>query len=295
MINSQKNISVSKRHVRRIIANETNIDIAGSSRQIVEHSNTVNICIKDYLDLQKCSHENIENIENDSIPLENRNLYLLPQNISNERDNNNESLNCNIVNININNEDNDKKFKNAIAEWAVSYNIPHNACNALLKVLQKHTSCNFSKDTRTLLKIPRQNDVIKICGGEYFYLGLYNIIKKMILKSNDKCIDLLVNVDGLPIAKSSHASLWPILCSNTKNNAVYLVGAFFGYKKPENSNIYLEPLVNDLIELTREGYLYVIKIRLFNLICDAPAKSFVLCVKGHTGFYSYTKCVIKRE
>lgn len=37
----------------------------------------------------------------------------------------------------------------------------------------------------------------------------------------------------------------------------------------------------------------VIKIKLFSLICDAPAKSFILCTKGHTGFYSCTKCTIK--
>lgn len=39
--------------------------------------------------------------------------------------------------------------------------------------------------------------------------------------------------------------------------------------------------------------LTMFKIRLFNLICDASAKSLVLCVKGYTGFYSCTKCVIK--
>lgn len=128
----------------------------------------------------------------------------------------------------------------------MSYNIPHNACNALLKVLQKHTSCNFFTDTRTLLKTPRQNNIIKICGGEYFYLDLHNIIKNMLLKSNERYIDLLINIDGLPLAKSSHAALWPILCSNTRDNTVYL-GVYFGYKKPENSNIYLQALVNDLI------------------------------------------------
>lgn len=172
-----------------------------------------------------------------------RNFNHLPHNII-ERENNNEFSDSNIVN-NINDQDNDEKFKNAIAEWAVSFNIPHNACNALLKILRKHTSCNFSKDTRTLLQTPRQNNIIKICGGEFFYLSL-NDIKKMLLKSNVKHIDLLVNIDGLPLAKSSHAALWPILCSNTKDNAVYLAGAYFGYKKPENFNIYLQPLVDDL-------------------------------------------------
>lgn len=37
----------------------------------------------------------------------------------------------------------------------------------------------------------------------------------------------------------------------------------------------------------------MIKVKLFGLICDAPAKSFILCTKGHTGFYSCTKCTIK--
>jgi len=109
-------------------------------------------------------------------------------------------------------------------------------------------------------------------------------------------INLLINIDGLPLAKSSHASLWPILCSNTINNTVYLVGAYFGHKKPHDSNIFLQPLVNDLTNLINEGYCYankVIKIKLFGLICDAPAKSLVLCIKGHTGFYSCTKCIIK--
>lgn len=31
------------------------------------------------------------------------------------------------------------------------------------------------------------------------------------------------------------------------------------------------------------------------LICDAPAKSFVLAVKSHTGFFSCTKCTIRGE
>lgn len=57
-------------------------------------------------------------------------------------------------------------------------------------------------------------------------------------------------------------------------------------------------LVDDLISFINNGYIYnenIIKIRLFALICDAPAKSFVLCIKGHTGFYSCTKCIIKRK
>jgi hypothetical protein len=100
----------------------------------------------------------------------------------------------------------------------------------------------------------------------------------------------------LPLAKSSQASLWTILCSNTVNKTVYIAGVYFGYKKPTDSNFFLQSLVDDLINFVSSGFLYnenIIQIRLFALICDASAKSFVLCTKGHTGFYSCTKCVIK--
>lgn len=75
----------------------------------------------------------------------------------------------------------------------------------------------------------------------------------------------------------------------------YTLLVHFGDTKPQNCNTFLEPLVNDLIDLSN-GYIYnnnVIKIKLFGLICDVPAKSFVLNIKGHTGFYSCTKCTIK--
>lgn len=71
-------------------------------------------------------------------------------------------------------------------------------------------------------------------------------------------IQLLLNIDGLPLAKSSNASLWPILCSNVSHNTVYVVGAFFGYKKPENANTYLQPLVDDLIYLINKMVMFII-------------------------------------
>jgi len=146
-----------------------------------------------------------------------------------------------------------------------------------------------------LLGTLQQVNVIDACGGEYFYIGLNNVIKKMFLKSHEQYINLLINIDGLPLSKSSHALLWPILCANTRNKDVYIIGASFENKKLQDSNIFLQPLVNELISLSND-YIYennVIKVKLSSLICDTPAKFFVLCTKGHTGFYSCTKCTIK--
>jgi len=243
--------SFSKRHFRRIIANNTEIDIAGCSKPILDSYN-VNTFSKDtvYVDAHNESaaedtcnvHNNNNTMHTEITTSEDYDKYQ-DHNIQKNNDNCYDSIILDrIVTENYksiikevdqtyDNNDDEKKLKNAIATWVVSYNIPHNACNALLKTLRQYTSYNMPMDTRTLLQTPRQTNIVKVCGGEYFHFGLHNIIKQMVLKDNDKCFKLLINIDGLPLAKSSQASLWPILCSNTVNMTVYLVGAYFGYKK----------------------------------------------------------------
>lgn len=47
--------------------------------------------------------------------------------------------------------------------------------------------------------------------------------------------------------------------------------------------------------MINNGFIYksrLIKIRLSTIICDTPAKSFILNIKGHTGFSSCSKCTI---
>jgi hypothetical protein len=60
------------------------------------------------------------------------------------------------VNKTYDNNDDEKKLRNAVAAWVVSHNIPHNACNALLKILCQYTSYNMPVDTRTLLQTPNK-------------------------------------------------------------------------------------------------------------------------------------------
>jgi len=264
------NIDVSKRHARRFVANETAIDIAGCSIELQDFS-----CVSS-LQGRSCNNLPISvnaSVEKNNNPGLNKNSdrnivsyfvldnnhYQYRNNIEKCNDNRSQSPNVN----------NDEAFRNAIAIWSVKYNICHNACNALLKILQEHTLCNFFKDARSLLKTPRQTEILKICGGKFFYWGLSDIIANMLLKYDTKHTDLFLNIDDLPLSKSSNASLWPILCSNTMHNDVYIVGAYFGHKKPENSNIFLQPLVNDLINLINDGYFHnnnIIKISLFGLI-----------------------------
>jgi len=103
------------------------------------------------------SNDISNNVDNVIMPLENENHYQhqddndFHNDISIEKNSIIDSENS-IINNNINTNANfDEQFRNAVATWTMSYNIPHIACNALLKILNKHTSSNFPKDARTLL------------------------------------------------------------------------------------------------------------------------------------------------
>lgn len=285
MSNVRKKKLLSKRHIRRIIADQTNIDIAGCSKQSSKEVHIIHTCIEDTCDSDVPEIVNKKNhmfdINSTIVDIDNKILFSNNEcakhyeqcETSVQRG---DDRNLNNVTTNNTERNNKKEFQNAIATWVVSYEVPHNACNALLKILQKYTPYNYPSQMRTLLQTPRQTDLSKVCEGEYFHWSLDNIIQKMLLKCDEnESIDLLINIDGLPLGKSSNASLWLILCLNTKNNAVYLIGSYFGYEKLRDPNVFLQSLVNDLTRLINQGFhknSKIIKITLFGLICDAPEK-----------------------
>lgn len=193
-------------------------------------------------------------------------------------------------------------FQNVLSAWAIQFNIAHNALSGLLEILRKHIPLSIlPKDPRTLLKTPRNTNIVQMGSGEYFHYGLLNVCKLIVdsfvlSNINLSKIDLQINIDGLPISRSSNASLWPILCSDIVTDKVYLVGAYFGSSKPKDSNEFLQKFVDDAINIIDNGFEYNNKnfqVNISALICDCPAKSFVLSTKGHTGYYSCSKCTIK--
>lgn len=66
-----------------------------------------------------------------------------------------------------------------------------------------------------------------------------------------------INIDGLPIAKSSKSQLWPILISviNFKElrNYVIPIGIFHGFQKPHSIEEFLNPFIIDLLEIIDNG------------------------------------------
>ncbi|XP_058789660.1 uncharacterized protein LOC131663322 isoform X2 [Phymastichus coffea] len=198
--------------------------------------------------------------------------------------------------------DNDTKFHQEIICWARDYKIKHGHLKPLLAILNKYTGTKFPKDPRTLLKTPRSTDVIEMDSGQYCHLGVANAIEKIIhdrisQKHVFNTIKLSVNIDGAPlVGNSSEKGLWIISMKDVEVETVYAVGIYYGTSKPVDANVFLKRTKEEFTDLISNGFLYngnVYNVRLDRLILDAPAKSFILCTKGHSGYYSCSKCTIE--
>lgn len=106
-----------------------------------------------------------------------------------------------------------------------------------------------------------------------------------------------INIDGLPLFKSSSSQVYPILCNLVENyDLVNVIGIYYGDEKPSDVNEFLTDFVEEAITLTEHGIqindqIYQFKINSF--VCNVPAKAFITFTKGHSGYYSCTKCTKK--
>jgi len=126
--------------------------------------------------------------------------------------------------------------------------------------------------------------------GVYYHFGLLNGIIKFNSSTNliHESINIAVGVDGLPISKSSSSQFLPILAYIVPyRNYVFRIGIYYGNEKPRDSNEYLKDFISEVIDLTTNGIIInnqKIKVVIKVMCCDAPAKSFLLRVKGIRAF-----------
>lgn len=253
------------------------------------------------------------NEENETVPTEfnfNSSPQIIPFNeqilndvdtdtyevVSSERSEQNPfHTNSNLVNI----ATGSKRQK--LAAWAVFYKQPREAVNSLLSILREddHT---LPKDHRTLCQVPKEysKQIIEMNGGKYVHFGFTASLKQL-LSNVDVTVSALwfdINIDGVPISKSSNCCLWPVLINVVGFKAILLVGIYFGYEKPHAINEYMEPFVTEYLELCSKGLKVEQKMFTVHLRCvvaDAPARAFFLNIKSHSGYYSCHKCKIPGE
>ena len=192
-----------------------------------------------------------------------------------------------------------------VAYWAIMNNVPQSVVRPLLKILRKPLPY-LPKDPRTLFQTCSSTSGIKeLSGGLYYHFNqIANKITSTLtsdpLLQQDETIYLQINVDGVPLFKSTSEQFWPILCmiEGTERREPFIAGLYSGKSKPVDAQAFMTDFMDEIVFLQENGLhfkdkLYSVAIRVF--VCDAPARAMLKNVKGHTGYSGCEKCTTRGE
>lgn len=187
-----------------------------------------------------------------------------------------------------------------LRDWAIKYRVSGKAVSGLLKTLKKHQCfINYPTDSRTLLRTPRQINTYEVPPGEYCHFPIAQALQNIRGIDSIDDLELQINIDGLPLANSSSQQFWPILAHPFSHQSPPIVlGVYFGLEKPKSSNSLLRMVVDDLLNAVTNPPVVngrIKNVSVHSIVCDAPARAFVLNVKGHTGYFACTKCCVEGE
>ena len=178
-----------------------------------------------------------------------------------------------------------------ITIWAITNRIKFSALDELLVILNDH-NIKCPKRGRTLLQTNRIPKNIQ--GNDnylYYYFSWLPILQKIIQNTykNSNNFQLSLNIDGLPLFKSSQSSVWPILLSIKKH--IIILAMTYG-KKPSDLT-FLKDSIVDLKTILTEGLDIDdrhINFQLANITCDAPAKAFIKATKMFNAKHGCDRC-----
>lgn len=199
-----------------------------------------------------------------------------------------------------NEEEPQSDAKRKLAEWAANRQVSHSALSELLTILLE-LGLDVPKDPRTLLGTMKDCEVKEMGQGSYYHFGLASAILSELKLTNEHelttdTLTIRVNVDGLPLSRSSNMQLWPILGQIVElpQAKVFIISVYAGPCKPESVNDYMHDFIEDLKVITTTGVMLNGKHYNVTLpdafICDTPARAFLKCIKGHGGYSSCERC-----
>lgn len=215
--------------------------------------------------------------------------------------------NCDIHD-DVDSDDNSSKIiesfniEDELRSWVLKFKVSHNSANCILGII-KSAGINVPKDIRTLMKTPTTHVISNIDQGSYIHLGLENMILPILKKYDsliytpNKVLKIGINLDGLPLSRSSKSQLWTILIEFTNCNLlsgyVLPIGIFHGNSKPKSIHEFLNPFLSDILTLLNcglnvNGNIYQFEVG--HVVCDSPAKSFLLNVKSFNAYFGCTAC-----
>lgn len=202
-------------------------------------------------------------------------------------------------------------IRSQLKKWAIEQNVSHKQLNTLLPILRNQYK-ELPLCSKTILCTVRNLNITKMMSsrdteGEYIYFGIKNALNKefdkgagdIILNNKERnIIQLILNIDGLPIHKSTSIQFWPILgaiYASGQKLDVFDVAIYTGDSKPKYITEFLKDVTTEINALIENGFMYKNKtyfVKLKAFICDAPARSFLKCIKAHNSFHGCEFCTI---
>lgn len=150
------------------------------------------------------------------------------------------------------------------------------------------------------MRTPRNLEVMELDdGGKYWHHGLERSLQNRLEHVTcDGHVSININIDGLPIFKSSANHFWPIIANIHELPHIHpmVIGIYYGGSKPKDANQFLSPMVDELLRLLDSG-VYInghrISLSIRAFICDTPARAFIKCVKNFNGKHGCIKCTTR--
>lgn len=253
---------ISNRHLKRLIKNEKekyvdrfmNVEIGNMDNT----SNNENDCYEiEDADLVETETEQVEELECNSNAQESQNLSI------------------------------SQKLK----EWNVKHRPSRSCVKDLIEILREE---NIVVTPFYKFHCPNRPIVENIAGGAYMHIGLSFHLKRIAEVLNlPTNIIIDINVDGLPLFRSSKTQLWPILIriTNVESQPVFPIGVFVGKSKPATCEEFLSRFIDEVSPYLGTGIeLNGRKISIRAVLCDAPARAFITGTPSHASRHGCSKC-----
>ena len=179
------------------------------------------------------------------------------------------------------------RVRSKLKTWATSFQINQMALKELISIWNERLPNLLPQDPRTLLKTPRIISIETIDeNGHYWHQGLELCLKNYLqsVPNIPSTISLNINVDGLPIYKSSKQEFWPIISNihELPNVKPMVIGIYSGYGKPGDVNNFLRRFVEEIKQVLENGITIKkptheckVKVCIRCFICDSPARAFI--------------------
>ena len=197
--------------------------------------------------------------------------------------------------------------REALVGWSLHNNITHNAIDDLLHVLRTidpTTLQTIPLTARTLLKTYRDVVTERIDQMELIRVDVRASILDNFLRypqaTRDRThvIDIILNVDGLPVNNSTTKTFWPLLCCLKLDPAVvFPLLLSIGPPKPKTPNFYQQTIeeLRDVLATGIEADGRQVQLRLKAVVTDAPARALLKCVFQYSAYYGCDKCSTRGE